>query len=284
MKLKRHMKISGLLSGLIFFLATSALCAPKAPLSVAFNFDFASGNYGTTQTVDSYSTTLIIGYNHRDVFDFSLEIPYLYQNGGSTVSLGGNRFPMQTSDSSIGGTSGGGMGGMSGVGTATSRTDSQTGLGDISLTAGYKLHPESATAPMLRPIIYIKAPTADKDKGLGTGAFDFGGGLSTFKIFGDWSVYAETLYIVPGSTASYRPDNYWTYQGSVSYLLTRKLNTGLAISGATAAFAGNSSALEVQLNSGYRLSERGSVGAYLGFGLTDSSPDYTAGFYGAIRF
>ncbi len=287
MKSGENMKICGLLSGLLLFLSTSALCAPNPPLSVSLGFDFASGNYGTSQTIDSYSIPLIIGYNPGVRLDFSLEIPYLYQSGGSTVSLGGMRFPMQTSGSSPGGTSGGGMGGMGDMGegsTTTSGTNSQTGLGDITLTAGYTLFPESATAPMLRPIVYLKAPTADKDKGLGTGAFDFGGGLSVGKVFGDWSAYAETLYVAPGSTSAYKPDNYWTYQGAVSYQLTRKLYAGLAISGATAAFAGNSAALEVQLRSGYRLSERGSVGAYLGQGLSDSSPDYTAGFYGSISF
>jgi len=286
MKSGENMKISGLLLGLLFFLATSALCAPNPALTVSLGFDFASGNYGTSQTSDSYSIPLIIGYNPSERLDFSLEIPYLYQSGGSTVSLGGMRFPMQTSGSS-GGTSGSGMGGIGGMGggsTTTSGTNSQTGLGDITLTAGYMLRPESATAPMLRPIVYIKAPTADENKGLGTGAFDFGGGLSVGKVFGHWSAYAETLYVAPGSTSAYKPDNYWTYQGTVSYQLTRRLNTGLAVSGATAAFAGNSAALEVRLRSGYRLSERGSVGVYLGQGLSDSSPDYTAGFYGAISF
>ncbi|WP_020677974.1 transporter [Geopsychrobacter electrodiphilus] len=269
--------------GLFFCLSTSALGAPNPQLSVSLGFDFASGNYGTSQTTDSYSIPLIIGYYPTERLDFSLEIPYLYQSAGSTVSLGGIRFPMQTSGSTTGGTAGGGMGSGSTT-TSTSQTKSQSGLGDITLTTGYTLLPESATTPMLRPLIYLKAPTADKDKGLGTGAFDFGAGLSAGKVFGDWSLYAETLYVTPGSTTTYNPNNYWTYQGSVRYQLTQKLDAGLALSGATTAFAGNPDALEVQLQSRYRVSEQGSVGAYLGQGLSNSSPDYTAGFYGAVSF
>ncbi|WP_083928839.1 transporter [Geopsychrobacter electrodiphilus] len=279
---------SGLLliiPSLLFCLSTSALGASNPQFSVSLGFDFASGNYGTSQTTDSYSIPLIIGYYPSERLDFSLEIPYLYQDAGSTVSLGGTRFPMQTSGSMTGGTSGSGMGGMgSGTTTSTSQTKSQTGLGDVTLTTGYTLFPESDTTPMLRPLVYLKFPTADKNKGLGTGAFDFGAGLSVGKVFGDWSLYAEALYVTPGSTTAYNPDNYWTYQGSVRYQLTRKLDAGLALSGATAAFAGNPDELEVQLQTRYRVSQQGSIGAYLGQGLSDSSPDYTAGFYGAISF
>ena len=263
------------LPGLLFGLSTSALGASNQQLSVSLGFDFASGNYGTSQTTDSYSIPLIIGYYPTERLDFSLEIPYLYQNAGSTVSLGGMRFPMQTSGSGMGGTGGG---------TTSSLTNSQSGLGDMTLTAGYVLLSDSATTPTLRPLVYVKAPTADKDKGLGTGAFDIGGGVSLGKVFGDWSAYTEVLYVAPGSTSAYNPDNYWTYQGSLSYELTQKLDVGLALSGATAAFAGNSAALEVQLKSSYRVSEQSNIGAYMGQGLSDSSPDYTAGFYGGVSF
>ena len=273
-----------LLGGSLFGLPASALGAPNSQLALTLGFDYASGNYGTSQTSESYSTSLIIGYTPSERLDFSLGIPYLYQSSGSTVSLGGMRFPMQNSSGATGGSSGSGMGGMGGGSTTSSATNSQTGPGDVNLTAGYTLLTESASSPMLRPLAYIKAPTADKDKGLGTGAFDFGAGLSVGKLFGDLSVYGETLYVVPGSTAAYKPDNYMTYQASISDQLTQKLNTGLAISGASAAFAGNSAALEVQIKSSYRVTELQSVGAYLGQGLSNSSPDYMVGFYGALRF
>jgi Putative MetA-pathway of phenol degradation len=258
---------------LIFCLSTSALGAAET-FTLSLGFDFASGDYGTAQTTDSYRVPLTIGYVPTDRLDFTLEIPYLYQSNSSTVSLGGMRFPMRNSGS--------GPGGMGG--TTSSMTASQNGLGDVNLTAGVVLLDESETTPMIRPLAYVKAPTADKDKGLGTGAFDFGGGLSVGKDFGDWALYTEALYVVPGSSSVYKPDNYWTYQGSVSHPLTPKLDAGVEISGATAAFSGNSGALEVQLKTSYQISPRGSLGGSLSMGLSNSSPDYTAGVYGAINF
>ncbi len=279
MKMRTNVQLGGgLLLGLVllFCQATTVLGADDAPFSVSLGFDFASGDYGTSQTTDSYSIPLYISYYPSDRLDFHLEIPYLYQSNSSTVSLGGMRFPMQGSGS----TSGSGMGG----GRTASVTDSQSGLGDISLTAGYVLSGGSGTAPMIRPLVYLKLPTADKDKGLGTGAFDFGAGLSVGTGFGNWSVYAEALYILPGSTSAYNPDNYWTYLGSVYYQLTRKFEYGFALSGATAAFVDNPDALEVQLKSSYQLSSQWNLGAYLGKGLSDSSADYTTGFYWTVSF
>lgn len=279
MKRRKQLRIWTSLLLILLFCPVTMVLAADMPFSVSLGFDFASGDYGTSQTTDSYRVPLTIGYYPSDRLDFSLEFSYLYQSDSSTVTLGGMRFPGQNS----GGSSGGGMGGMGG-GSAARVTNSQSGVGDINLTAGYILVEESNSSPMLRPLFYLKVPTADEEKGLGTGAFDFGGGLSLGKGFGDWFLYAETLYIVPGETSAYQPDNYWTYQGAARYPLTQSLDVGFAVSGATAAFAGNPDALEAQLTSSYRVSQRGSIGAYLGTGLSDSSPDYTGGVYGSISF
>lgn len=285
MKRGKQLEIwSGLLLILLFCPARMVLAAPVTPLTLSLGFDFASGDYGTTQTTDSYRVPLTIGYYPSARLDFSLEFSYLYQNGDSTVFLGGRPFPMHGSGGMSGGTGGmSGTGGMGGT-TASSVTSSQSGVGDISLTAGYALFEESDSSPMLRPLVYVKVPTADDDKGLGTGAFDYGVGLSIAKGFGDWFLYAESLYIIPGSTSTYQPDNYLTYLGSARYLLTQKLDVGCELSGATAAFAENPDALEAQLTTNYQVSQRESVGAYLGTGLSDSSPDITGGLYGSLSF
>ncbi len=262
--------------GLLFCQTGSVLGASTTPLSVSLGFDFASGDYGTDQTTDSTRIPLTIGYTPSDRLDFELVIPYLYQSNNSAVSLGGMHFSVQNS-----GTTGGGMGG--GGGTANSGT-SQSGLGDITLTTGYVLLAEKEQSPMFRPLVYVKFPTADENKGLGTGAYDFGGGLSLGKGVGNWFTYAEALYIVPGSTASFNPDNYWTYLVSASYALSERLSYGVDLSGATAAFAGGSNALYAEASLNYWTSQTGSIGGYVSKGLSTGSADYALGFYGAINF
>lgn len=268
--------------GLLLFQATLAFGAAASSSSISLGFDYASGDYGTDQTTDSYQIPVTFAYAPNDRLDFSLVIPYVYQNNSATVVLGGTRTPVHHA-----GTGGGaGMGGM-GSGTSASTVnvnDSQSGLGDITLTTGFVLMPEAGPIPSLRPLVYIKFPTADEDKGLGTGATDLGGGLSLAKKFGDWSTYVEALYIAPGSTTYYNPDNYWTYLASASYRLSERLNCGIDLSGATAAFDAGTDALEVQAKVSYWTSKQGNVGGYVAKGLSDGSADYGAGIYGTLSF
>ena len=270
--------------GLICLLTSPALAATENnaaadKFSLSLGFEFASGDYGTDQTTDSYRIPLTIDYTPTPRLGFELVIPYLHQSNGATVSLGGMRFSMRNSGSG----SGSGMGMGSGSSTSSSSA-SQSGLGDITLTTGYALVTETTETPQVRALVYAKFPTADEDKGLGTGAFDIGGGFSLAKDFGHWSTYAEALYILPGSSSSYDPNNYWSYQASADYHLTRQLSYGFGLTGATAAFDGSKDALEAQLKVDYWTSRHQSFGGYLAKGLSDGSADYGVGVYGAISF
>ena len=292
MRISNHLKVANRVLmttiGLLLCLASHTFGAAAPLFSISLGFDFASGDYGTTQTTESYSIPLTIGYYPNAFIDLSLEIPYNYQSNSSTVTLSGNSFPVQNTGGMPGGQGPGGRMNTvtaAAVGETTLETSSsQSGLGDISLTAGYLLITEKTLTPMLRPLLYIKVPTADSDQGLGTGAFDFGTGLSAGKRIGNWSLYAEGIYIFTGSSSLYEPDDYLTFQGSINYQLTRKLFAGGEISGGTAAFAEGTDALAVEMTTNYRITPRGSFGAYLGRGLTDGSPDYTTGVFGSISF
>jgi hypothetical protein len=282
---------AGLVRGLavlVFGLLSIPAWSADQRFSLGLGFEFATGDYGTDTTTDSIRVPLTVGYYPSDRVDLSLEIPYIYQSSGTTVSLGGIRFPGDSDmGSGLDGGGGSGMMGDFGGGSSTDaedRTESRSGLGDITLTAGYTMLKESAAIPLVRPIAYVKFPTADEDEGLGTGEFDLGGGLSLAKWFGRWSTYVEGMYIAPGSSSDFEPDNYWTYLGSLSYRFTDYLSSGLALSGATAAFDGAPDALEAKARINYWTSERASLGGYIGKGLSDGSPDYGMGVFGAISW
>ncbi len=104
--------------------------------------------------------------------------------------------------------------------TSFDTSESQSGLGDITLTAGYIILQESQTLPAVRPLIYLKFPTADEDEGLGTGEFDVGGGLGAVKWFGRWYTFAEGRYIFQGSNSDLGLKDYGTLEGEAGYRLT----------------------------------------------------------------
>lgn len=76
---------------------------------------------------------------------------------------------------------------------------SQSGLGDLVLEAGYVLMTESSSIARVRASSFIKLPTADEKKGLGTGEFDLGIGMQVSKWFDEWHGYAETTLVFQGA-------------------------------------------------------------------------------------
>lgn len=243
--------------------------------SVGLGFEFSSGDYGTDLTTDVVRIPLIVKAYPTERLDFQLEIPYLMQNNSATVNLGGGRVPMSSRRQA--------------TATGSRRRsvdidDSQSGLGDIDLTAGWVLLQEGEYRPLVRPLAYAKFPTADEDQGLGTGEFDFGGGLSLAKWFGDWSTYVEGMYLVPGDSAEFEADDYWSYLVSLGYLWNNNFKPGLTLSGATAPSDAAEDALEVQVRLSWWPTEQGSLSTYVSRGLEDGSPDYTIGLFGSIGF
>ena len=122
-----------------------------------------------------------------DRLGLSLEIPFVYQSNGNVVSSVARGSMPATKTMMLPVT---GMSGMSGSGsgmTSTSAGTSQaeSGLGDITLKAGYVLVSEKESMPQIRPTVFVKFPTADKNKSLGTGEFDEGFAVEISKWLGE---------------------------------------------------------------------------------------------------
>jgi hypothetical protein len=263
---------------------SKALAAEAGPkLGVEIGFDFASGDYGTSTTTDSYSIPLKVRYTPTSRLGFELTIPYIYQNNSNTLYAGGIRYNVMPRQMAAASAAAQAMGpGGAGAGTGSSTvgydvSDSASGLGDITLTGGYVLVPEAADVPQVRPLVYVKFPTGDKNNGLGTGELDFGGGLSLSKWFGPWNLFGESRYIVQGSNDALGLKNYVTYEGDLGYAISRYLFPQLVLWGATAPADNTSSLLEAKAVLNYRWSPVAGGSVYVLKGLATSSPDYGFG-------
>ncbi len=256
-----------LMTILLFFLTPNAyaiseydLIEPVA-LNVSFGtgFEFFSGDYGTGETIDTWQIPLLLEWGPRPRLGLSIEIPFIHQSSSNsqTVMIGRR---------------------------ATETTSSESGLGDTSVDANVTLFSESVRSPRLLALLYAKLPTADEQKGLGTGEFDWGSGVGIGKRFGAWSTYAEGLYVLAGSSDLYPMDDYWSWLASISYRVSTTLRPGLSLSGGTAAFAGNDGPLEIKARLSGLGGERTSYSFYLSRGLSDGSPDWGVGLFGYLDF
>ncbi len=237
-------------------------------VSVGIGAEFETGDYGGEATFDTLRLPLLIDWVPTAWLGLSLEIPYLSQTtSNETVSVGGRLMPRRR--------------GTAVVATNTLQTETRTesGLGDISLDVDLRLLPETDDRPGLGALLYAKAPTADDTKGLGTGEFDWGVGLRTGKIVGDWSLRAKALYVQPGTSTLYEPDPYWDWSAGLTYLGSLSLRPGVGLSGGTAAFDGEEDPLEIGAQLGILGSGRTSLSLTLAHGLSDASPEWSGGIF-----
>jgi hypothetical protein len=259
--------------------------ADEYKYSVGLGFEFSSGQYGGNARTDSVYAPLTITASPTDRLGLALEIPFVYQSNGNLLSSI-DRAGTQTGRTMMLSTSG--MGGMSagsdmpGSGTGMSSSSSSTnapesGLGDITLKLGYVLVPEQDSIPQIRPMAFVKFPTADQSRSLGTGQFDEGVSVEISKWFGNWNPFAEAGYTVQGKSARLPLRNYLAYDAGVGYQVGDNFRPMLLIKGATAPADGVSGLLEVRLKLKYQATKRTGIEGYLAKGITTNSADYGTG-------
>ncbi|MFA7405065.1 MAG: hypothetical protein WC007_13800 [Pelobacteraceae bacterium] len=260
--------------------------SPPAKYALGLGLEIVGGTFGTGSTSTYVTAPLVIDWFPSERLDLELTVPLLYQrstNIGHAV-LGTNaqstaksvaRGYMNGSGSATT-ASGAGMSGAGGGGGGMSGGD--FGLGDITLTSGYVLLQEGDVVPRVRPTVYLKFPTADESRGLGTGKFDFGGGVAVSKWLGNWQPFAEGRYIVQGG--SYNETgalDFLTADAGIGYSWSENLATSAYARFGSRLFDGMSAPLEARLKVVWRFGERTYTEVYASKGFSDGSPDYGGG-------
>jgi len=244
-------------------------------LSVGLGVEYATGDYGAGVTTDSVTVPLTIDWYPLQRLEFKVEVPFIYQSNSTTTSAAGIRFRRGKAAGGHG-TAGNGSGGPSPASDYdTSR--SVSGPGNVSLKAGYIVLEEDKNLPRIMPKVYVEFPTADKDKGLGTGEFVTGLGLEMDKWFGGWHAYLDGTYNFQGRSDEYQLKDFLSYEGGIGYQVTDRLLTTLLMQGASDLTDLSSGLLETRLKLAYRLTGRAGIQGFLAAGLTSGSPDFGAG-------
>lgn len=267
------LKIAGYLAGLAVTFGTTCYAhAEEYKYSVGQGIEFSSGKYGTNTRTNTIYAPLTLMASPTDRFGLLLEIPLIYQSNGNVVStLGGGSMP--GSKTML--LPAMGMGGISPSSSGTNRSGS--GLGDITLKAGYVLVKEEDAMPQIRPTVFVKFPTADKNRSLGTGEFDEGFSVEVSKWLGEWNPFVEAGYTLQGKSAQLSLRNYISYNAGVGYQASENFRPILLIKGATPPAYGASSLLEVRLKLKYQATKQTGVDGYLARGIATNSPEYGSG-------
>lgn len=248
--------------------------SPLPAYAVGLGLEIASGSFGTGSTSTFVTAPLVIDWFPTERLDLELIVPFLYQRTTNTghaalgTSMQSTAAKSVARGSMMNGTGGGGGGAFGG----------DYGLGDITLTSGYSVMMDSDTSPQVRPTIYLKFPTADKNSGLGTGEFDFGAGVAVSKWLGNWRPFAEGRYVVQGGAHDDSGAlDFVTADAGIAYSWNERLLTSAYARFGSRLFDSLSPPLEARLKTVWHFGERTYAEAYALKGLSDGSPDYGGG-------
>lgn len=168
--------------------------------------------------------------------------------------------------------------------TNTITRTTEDGLGDVVASAIYSFDPFTPAMPYIDVGAKIKFPTADEDKGLGTGAYDYTLNLDLYKPYGAFALLGGVGYTykgdidpVGGISSGLKLDNVLASYVGAEYRVNDSWLVG--VSGdyreAASPFAENTK--EVSAYVTWRVTPQWSVTGSGGSGFTDASPDIFAG-------
>jgi hypothetical protein len=212
------------------------------------SFSYLTGDYGEDEDTDIlYTAATLKRYFEKG--DVTLTVPYLDISEGVTFIDGGAE--------PVPGATGG------------------SGLGDIILKGRYYAVEQSDLLPYIDLVGSVKIPTADEDKGLGTGETDFTV-MAEFarRLDNDaWFVLGELGYTFVGEPSGYDADNRWLYSVGLACEVDPKLTLSGYLDGRTAIFDGNEDPLSILLISEYKFRPDLRLDTLLEIGLNDGAPD-----------
>jgi len=235
---------------------------------IATGFDVSEGDYGGGPDTEIFYLPVSIAYSDGP-WSVKVTLPWLEIKGPGNV---------------VGGGEGGviiGRGGQSGQGE---RVRTESGIGDIWLAGTYSVESVDPNLFYLDLTGKVKLPTADEDKGLGTGEMDYTLQADIYKSAGQWTPMATLAYKIKGDPDGIALDNVLYLSAGADYRLDDQRNLGGSLDYQQASTSAADDALELFLYMGQRLSAQWSGSIYTYLGLTDGSPDYGVGMQAGYRF
>jgi len=224
---------------LILASVTAALAADDDPRWLfSSSVNYSVGDYGTNKDTTIVYVPFTFEVRLIDTLWISVTVPWIDQNSQNVVVTGGGVATRKKA-----------KGKFAQPATATA----ESGLGDVLLRVSYVLLDEQPFLPEIAPYVKIKFPTADADRGLGTGEFDETVGVDLSKqIIGSLYGYV-TAYTFVGSPPGADFHNSFGWSVGAAYTLVPSLSFFAFLNGSTAISPGQADPLEVRVGAEYRL-------------------------------
>ena len=266
------MRVRGIVLGLALgLLAVRSAGAEERPwFSLAGSVDYSVGDYGTGQDTTIVYAPFTLGVSPLDRLWLKVTVPFLYETTQDVVVTGGGVVSRKNQKGKL-------------AKPASSTTEE--GLGDILLKVSYTVLEERPLLPEIEPYVKIKFPTADKDRGLGTGEFDETIGVDLSKnLVGGLFGYLTLAYTFIGEPAGADLRNSFGWSVGAAYAVVQPLSVFAFLDGATAISPEQDDPLEIRVGAEVKLVKALKLTVAGTRGLSNGSADWGASAGLTLRF
>lgn len=234
--------------------------ADKYKITLMTSYNYSIGDYG--QAKDTKITYVpVTAKVKRDYWTAKLTVPYIRIEGPGVV-VGGE-------DTAV-------TGAAQPVGT-------EDGLGDILTSLSYA-HPLGTQGTFGDITGKIKFPTADEDRNLGTGEFDYTLQLGVTQMIGDAFLTGSAGRKFNGSSARFNLDDVWKTSAGAGYKFTPELTVGVNYDWREASTRTGANYSHAIGFATYKITDNWETQAYAGTGFTDASPNFSTGLQISYKF
>jgi len=239
---------------------TSAIANDDVKVKVSTGFDYSKGDYGHSQDTEIWYYPITAKATSGN-WTAKVTVPYIRIKGPGAVVGGG----------------GGGV-----IQSGTSNVTTESGLGDIvaGLTYTYDLRQYDALIDLTGK---VKLPTANENRGLGTGEADYTAKVDVTKFLGKAYLFAGAGRKFVGSSTQFQLNDIWLANVGTGYQISPKTGIGISYDYREAAGTGkNPSEATAYLT--YKLTPDLSLQAYGVAGFSDGSPNKGIGMQIGYKF
>lgn len=236
-------------------------------LSLGVGVDYSSGDYGTTTTTDILSVPFTAKYVDGP-WTWKASVPWMRVSGNPNVVPGLGEV-VNTNPH------GRGRGGSTGGGTTGTETGTTSGIGDVRLSGTYSF--DTGTPLGVDLTANVKVATADENKGLGTGANDYGIALDLYRAFDRTTVFGGAGYTVLGKSDYIDVNSVLGANVGASWKLDGGNSVGAMYEWRQAAATGASDRSELTGFYALGAGQGGKLQLYATAGLSNGSPAWGGG-------
>ncbi len=231
--------------------------AANGQFRISTGLDYSSGKYGGEMTTETWYVPVILKYV-RDRTTVKVTLPYIRTSGpGDVIGVGPDRIPLASD--------------------ATVRRTVE-GVGDTVVGVGYALLDGQDSSGLLVDVVgKVKLPTADKDKGLGTGETDYSIQFDVAQIVGAAAIFGTVRWKKYGdpSGRDFRDPLYLSL--GAGYRIARGVTLGAVYDWREKVSASGSEMSEVSAFVSVKLDAQWKLQGYAVHGFSDASADWGGG-------